>query len=119
MKKETATVLENVPAKKKAKIEKLLMDKDSRIKMLKAMEYICRHLNDEYDMDYWLCNGVADGDIELGDLSTDNEDGILDCYIEDDEVFGDIMNTFHLVMKEAEDDGGFWCDNVLSHAQER
>ena len=44
--------------------------KEERVKMVKAMEFICRQINDEDVFMGWLMNGVADGDIEYGDLST-------------------------------------------------
>ena len=39
------------------------MNKTERVKFVKAMEYICRSINDETIFDAWLMNGVADGDI--------------------------------------------------------
>lgn len=94
------------------------MDKAERIKMIKAMEFIARQLNDEeLFMDNWLVLGVADGDIEYGDLSvkeSDEED--LDYYMEN-ESFSDIMDTFLCMMHTAYKDGGLYCDNVLSKSE--
>ena len=85
-----------------------------RIKMIKAMEYICRCLNDEEQFYEWLLVGVADGDIEYGDLSIGNDDiANLDYYIEDDE-FADLMHTFLQLMAEALKDGGIYCNGILS-----
>lgn len=91
------------------------MNTEERIKMVKAMEFIARNLNDEEIMMIWLTDGVADGDIEYGDLSvkeTDAED--LAYYIEDDDAFADLMDTFLFVMKNAQRSGGLYCDNVVS-----
>ena len=37
---------------------------EERIKMIKAMEYIARQINDEDVLGRWLVCGVADGDID-------------------------------------------------------
>ena len=44
------------------------MNTKERVKMVKAMEYIARQLNDESIFMGWLSIGVADGDIPYGDL---------------------------------------------------
>ena len=46
------------------------MNKAERIKMVKAMEYIARNLNNEHIFYRWLMTGVADGDIAYGDLAS-------------------------------------------------
>lgn len=48
--------------------------KIERKKMVACMEYICRQINDEDVLYGWLMNGVADGDIDYGDLNPDNID---------------------------------------------
>lgn len=92
------------------------MDKVERIKMVKAMEFIARNLNDEeIFMDEWLLDGVADGDIEYGDLSVNSEDfDNLDYYIADAE-FSTLMRLFLDVMKHASKSGGLYCDEVVSY----
>lgn len=89
-----------------------------RIKMVKAMEYIARQLNDELVFDAWLTSGVEDGLIEFGDLSVKDEDmeefGVK-WYCED-EYFADLMDTFLRCMKRAYKSGGLCCDNVVSKA---
>ena len=52
------------------------MNTIARIKMLKAMEFIARNINEETILNRWLSLGIADGDIEYGDLSVglDNAD---------------------------------------------
>lgn len=93
------------------------MNKPERIKMVKAMEFICRNLNNEDHIMEWLTIGVADGDIEYGDLSADNEwSEDLDYYLEDDH-FGDLMDTFCHVMKRAFKNGGLYCDGVVSRKE--
>lgn len=86
------------------------MNREERIKMVKAMEYIARQVNDEEDFEYWLELGVADGDIEYGDLSADDCD---EYYIEDEE-FSDLMFRFLCLMHMVRGKGGFACDGVLS-----
>lgn len=91
------------------------MNKIERIKMVKAMEFICRNLNDEEVFNGWLLSGVADGDIPYGNLSVEIEDpDDLDIYISDDEEFADLMDTFLSRMHYACKSGGLYCDGVLS-----
>ena len=91
------------------------MNTIERIKMVKAMEYIARQINNEDGFEMWLLVGVADGDIEYGDLSVKPEDTEnLECYINDDESFSEIMETFLKLMKRAKSDGGLYCDGVVS-----
>ena len=85
-----------------------------RIKMIKAMEFIARQINDEAVFEPWLAIGVADGDIKLGDLSvreSDVED--MESYIEDED-FADIMDTFLGLMNGAARSGGLCCDGIVS-----
>ena len=88
------------------------MNATERIKMVKAMEYICRQINDEEVFEGWLMNGVADGDIEYGDLTEEN-DGMMDYYIED-ENFSELMACFLRRMAGAKKSGGLYCDDVVS-----
>lgn len=88
------------------------MKREERMKMVKAMEYIARQLNDEEILESWLIDGVADGDIEYGDLSAEaGED--TDYYIED-QHFSDLMETFIDCIKLAKNHGGLCCDFVVS-----
>lgn len=93
------------------------MNRVERIKMVKAMEFICRNLNDEEVFEDWLMNGVADGDIEYGDLSVSVDDGKEDewgmSYYVEDKTFADLMHTFLHVMKAACKSGGLYCDNII------
>ena len=88
------------------------MKREERMKMVKAMEYIARQLNDEEIAEAWATNGVADGDIEYGDMSAEaGED--MDYYLED-QHFSDLMETFLHLMKAAKKSGGLYCDGVVS-----
>lgn len=90
-------------------------NKIDRIKMVKAMEYICRQINDEDVLDRWLALGVADGDISDGELSVYYEDDSeeLACYI-DDVPFADLMDEFLHCMACALTSGGLYCAGVVS-----
>ena len=88
---------------------------ETRIKMVKAMEFIASQINDETIMDTWLSLGVADGDIKFGDLSvqpTDPEE--LYPYYEDDKDFANLMQLFLRLMSQAYKSGGLYCDHVVS-----
>ena len=92
------------------------MNATERIKMVKAMEFITRQINDEGVFEGWLIGGVADGDIKYGDLEVrdkDRED--LAVYVED-ESFADLMHIFLYLMKNASRSGGLCCDGVVSEA---
>lgn len=95
------------------------MDSIIRIKMVKAMEFIARQINDEEIFESWLYGGVADGDIDYADLSvnaeTENDD--FKYYISDKE-FSDMMNLFVRLMARARKSGGLWCDKVCSEREE-
>lgn len=96
------------------------MNKAERIKMVKAMEFIARQVNDEEVFMHWLTLGVADGDIKYGDLSV-NEDLDEDeaaWYVDDDKCFAELMETFLSVMKYAKKSGGLYCDRVVSAKEE-
>lgn len=91
------------------------MNKTERVKMIKAMEFIARQINDEeLFCDYWLTDGVADGDIPYGDTDGSDMSGDLAYYTED-VIFSDLMSLFLLCMKKAKKDGGLFCDGVVSN----
>lgn len=91
------------------------MNKLERTKMIKAMEFIARNINSEDVFECWLVNGVADGDIEYGDLAAYAESDANDVeYFLDDEHFADLMETFLWCMAKAKRDGGLACDRVVS-----
>lgn len=90
------------------------MDKIERMTMVKAMEFIARNLNDEELVEAWLIDGVADGDIQYGDVALrPRDEETLEYYIED-ENFASLMDTFLHVMKAAVKSGGLFCDGVVS-----
>ena len=87
-----------------------------RVKMVKAMEYICRQLNNETHFFSWLSVGVADEDIPYADLTVTEpiEDDPAYYYAEEDETFADLMATFLRVMMRAYKNGGLYCDSIVS-----
>ena len=90
------------------------MNKKERTKMVKAMEFIVRQMNDMDEFMTWLVYGVADGDIDYGDLSdTDNENSDTEYYTEDNN-FSEIMELFLKMMSAAKASGGLYCDGILS-----
>lgn len=94
------------------------MNTTDRIKMVKAMEFVARQVNDEGVFESWLIGGVADGDIKYGDLEVRDEDREdLAVYIED-ESFADLMHTFLYVMKNASRSGGLCCDRVVDKEEQ-
>jgi len=91
------------------------MNKIVRTKMVKAMEYIMRHCNNEEIIEDWLENGVADGDIPYGELEMmPNDEASLYTYVDTDEDFSDLMRIFLEGMQDALKDGGLYCDDVCS-----
>lgn len=87
------------------------MDKLKREKMVLAMEYICRQINDDEVFDSWLTLGVANEDLNYGEWDPDAVD---DDYIDDNENFAELMGCFLRIMKSAAGSGGLYCDDVIS-----
>ena len=87
---------------------------NERKKMVLAMEYICRQINDEDVLDAWLMCGVPDGDIPYGcfDIETISDD---DYFMEDDN-FRDLMDCFLRRMAGAKESGGLICGSVVTKA---
>lgn len=81
-----------------------------RAKMIACMEYIARQINDENVLEIWLMSGVADGDIEYGNLDITD----IDEYYFDDNTFKGIMSTFLVCMNNAWESGGLYCGGVVS-----
>lgn len=86
------------------------MDVETRKKMVLAMEYIARQVNDEDVFEPWLVCGVADGDISRGSFDLEE---VSDYYIEDDN-FRDLMDCFLRTMARAKKSGGLYCDDVVT-----
>ena len=85
------------------------MNVNERKKMVLAMEYIARQINDEDVLMGWLMGGVADGDIPYG--STDVDD--VDEYYIEDKNFEDLMSCFLRRMAGAWNSGGLYCDKIV------
>lgn len=87
-----------------------------RMMAVKAMEYLARQVSDEDVFDIWLMGGVADGDIEYGDLTvhSDVETDPAYEYASDPDTFSSLMVTFLITMSAAYKSGGLWCGNVVS-----
>ena len=83
-----------------------------RAKMVRAMEFIARQLNDEEVFESWLMYGVADGDIDGKETDED-----LSYYCED-KNFADLMERFLDLMKNAKKSGGLYYDRVISRYEE-
>ena len=79
-----------------------------RIELVRAMDCIIRHANDESIIEPWLILGVADGDADLPD-----ED--LKSYT-DDETFQELMDLFLNCVDMIRDSGGLFCDGVVTKA---
>jgi hypothetical protein len=85
---------------------------EERKKMVLAMEYICRQINDENVFEGWLMCGVPDGDIEYGSFDTDqiyDED-----YMISDDGFKELMSCFLRRMVGAKKSGGLYCGGIVS-----
>lgn len=89
-----------------------------RVKMIKAMEFIARQMNDENAFYFgWLQDGVPDGEIEYGDMSVKLEDlnpTSLIGFMTEDKQFSELMEAFLWCMKTAYRKGGLCCDGVVS-----
>lgn len=83
-----------------------------RAKMVRAMEFIARQVNDEEVFESWLMYGVADGDIDGKETDED-----LSYYCED-KNFADLMEQFLDLMTAAKKDGGLYCDGTVSKYEE-
>ena len=86
------------------------MNEITRKKMVVAMEFIARQINDEDVFEGWLMGGVSDGDIHRGSLDIDEVD---DYYIRDDN-FRDLMDCFLRRMAGAQKSGGLYCDDIVT-----
>lgn len=86
------------------------MNEIRRKKMVVAMEFIARQINDEEVFEGWLMNGVADGDISDGSLDIEEVD---EYYIQDDN-FRELMGCFLRRMYGAYRSGGLYCDKIVT-----
>lgn len=79
-----------------------------RLEVVRAMETLARCINDEDIFESWLMVGVADGDIQ-----EDTPDEYLEYYAED-KNFSELMDLFLRLMSRAKEDGGLYCDGIVS-----
>lgn len=79
-----------------------------RKELVLSMERLVRSVNNEELMMAWLMYGVPDGDIQKYTI-----DEVDDCFLEDEE-FGVLMGMFLRIMSQAEQNGGLYCDNIVS-----
>lgn len=90
------------------------MNKEERMKAVKCMEFLARQINNEDIFMRWLYAGVADGDIEYGDIEVTKDDmENLSYYIEDDN-FEYLMTLFLNLMKDSHKNGGLFCDGIVT-----
>ena len=90
------------------------MNKTERIKLVKAMEFVARQINDNDIFYEWVIDGVADGDIYYGDLEIGVDEELLEYYIDDDH-FSDLMDKFIHIISKARKSGGLYCDGIVSN----
>lgn len=83
------------------------MNISERVKMVRAMETVCRNINDEEVFMGWLMCGVADGDITSETSDKEIDDGYCD-----DDTLKDLMDCFLRRMVAAKENGGLNCDGV-------
>lgn len=94
------------------------MNREERIKAVKAMEFLVRQVDNEDVFMEWLGIGVADGDIPYGETELNADtDYELDYYIEDSN-FASLMWLFLQLMTDANEDGGLYCDGIESYLEE-
>lgn len=84
------------------------MKLEKRAKVVRAMDLLCRCINDEDVFMPWLMVGVADGDI-----TSETTDEDLEYYCEDDN-FAELMEYFLRRMSAAKKSGGLYCDKIVS-----
>ena len=83
------------------------MNLRERAKVVRAMDLLCRCINDEDVFMPWLLVGVADGDI-----TSETTDEDLEYYCEDENL-AELMYYFLRRMKYAAKDG-LYVDGVVS-----
>ena len=90
------------------------MNIEERKKMVLAMEFIARKINDEDVFERWLMCGVPDGDIDYGSMDLD----AVEEYYTEDKNFKDIMSLFLRVMVGAYNSGGLYCNGIVCKDKE-
>lgn len=84
------------------------MNKHERAEIIRSMDRLARAINDESIFEWWLIDGVADGDIDGTETDDDLE------YYTNNETFKEILNLFLYVMSQAKKSGGLYVDGILS-----
>lgn len=87
------------------------MDMKKRAEVVRAMDTLVGYINCEDYIESWLMCGVADGDIR-----EDTTDEDLEYYCEDDN-FRDLMSLFLKLMYKAGNNGGLYCDKIVSKSR--
>jgi len=90
------------------------MNKLERAEVVKAMETMCRCINNEDIFYRWLMGGVADGDIN----SETTLEEITEMGYCNDDSFKDLMTLFLKLMYKAGGNGGLWTDGITSGQRE-
>lgn len=86
-------------------------EKLERRKMVLAMEFIARQINDETVFESWLMCGVPDGDIPYGTL---DDPSVVDDWDIEDDNFEELMQIFLRCMERAKKSGGLYCGGIVS-----
>ena len=81
-----------------------------RAEVVKTMDSLARCINDESQLMGWLCVGVADGDID----SDTTLQEIVDMGYTEDGTFKDLMSAFIRYMHYAYENGGIYCNGIVS-----
>ena len=81
-----------------------------RAEVVKAMETMMRTISCETYIESWLMLGVADGDIK-SDTSLEE---IIEMGYCDDDTFKELMTLFLKGMNKAMQNGGIYCDGIVS-----
>lgn len=85
-----------------------------RVELVRAMETVCRNLNDERVFMHWITMGVADEDI----TPDTTDEFIAEQYCEDEGNFAELMDCFLECMQEAFKSGGLYCGRIKSNLGE-
>ena len=88
----------------------MAVNHQERAELVKAMETICRSINNEDIFYGWLMCGVADGDINRKTTL----DEIIEMGYTEDGSFIDLMDCFLRKMRSAYEDGGLYCAGATS-----
>lgn len=85
-----------------------------RYNLIKAMEIVIRNLNNEDQIDRWLMNGIADGDLDSTTLELSQSEIENLEYYDDNDNFKFLMKLFTKIISAANKDGGLYNTGVVS-----